>query len=70
MLIFLTHASILILPKLGKPFEVVNDASLIKEKQICFKEEDLLYLKVGKFLLSHMNYSTREQEFATFMQAM
>lgn len=58
--VLLAHASILTLPKLGKPFEVIIDASLIEQKQICFKNEDMLSLKAGNSLPSEMNYTTRE----------
>jgi hypothetical protein len=66
----LTHAPILTLPKLGKPFEVVIDASLLEVRAVLLQGGKPITFESKKFSPAERNYTTGEQEIAAVMHAM
>ena len=66
----LTHALVLTLSKLGEPFEVVSDASLLRAWTILLQGGKPIAFKNKKFSPTERNYTTGEQELATVVYAM
>jgi hypothetical protein len=66
----LTHAPVLILPKLGEPFEVVTDVSLLESGAVLLQGSKPIAFESKKFSPAEENYTTGEQELAAVVHAM
>jgi hypothetical protein len=66
----LTHAPVLTLPKLGEPFEVVSDASLLEAGAVLLQGGKPIAFESKKFSPVERNYTTSEQELAAIVHAM
>jgi hypothetical protein len=66
----LTHAPVLTLPKLGEPFEVVSDASLLEAGAVLLQGGKPIAFESKKFSPAERNYTTGEHELAVVVHVM